>query len=159
MYAHMLAFKFFPLTSFLRPACLATMSVHLNQGAYLKCLKRLLSVPFVVAVLTTVSGSCTPPPNTPSALTASLWTSAFAHTQTCMQIVTWACPLSLRACECLRACVHAHAHKTNAFAQMHKLHKGGCNKFSVRFEIQHSSPGKMKTSSDDYLVSFIVLCA
>lgn len=92
-------FNFFPRTSFLRPTCLATMSAHLNQGAYLKCLKRLLSVPFVVAGLTTVRGN---PPRIshPSALAASLWTSVFARTQTCMQIVTCACPLSLRACAC-----------------------------------------------------------
>lgn len=56
-------FNFFPRTSFLRPTCLATMSAHLNQGAYLKCLKRLLSVPFVVAGLTTVGGN--PPPASP----------------------------------------------------------------------------------------------
>lgn len=48
--AHIFAFSFFPLTSFERPTCLATVSAHFNQCAYLKCLKRLLSVAFVVRI-------------------------------------------------------------------------------------------------------------
>lgn len=53
-----------------------------------------------------------PPRPHPSALAASLWTSVFARTQTCMQIVTCACPLSLCACACMRA------RKAIAFTQM-----------------------------------------
>lgn len=54
-----------------------------------------------------------PPPH-PSAFAASLWTSVFARTQTCMQIVTCACPLSLCACACMRA----HTRTKGAFTQM-----------------------------------------
>lgn len=109
-YTHVYSpFNFFPRTSFLRPTCLATMSAHLNPGAYLKCLKRLLSVPFVVTGLTTVRGNPPPP-----SLAASLWTSVFARTQTCMQIVRCARPLSLCACACMRTRTQGNRVYTNA---------------------------------------------